>query len=97
MFEKWSLDSMLWVGLVEVGSVHTSNWCLAAESMTAEEPLFSWPDAVLMMGRMNGARSDSTKMVTRSVMVSMSFSSPGILEMMLEMLRTTLSLKTRIG
>ena len=82
MLEKWSLDSILCVGLVEVGSVQTSNWCLAAESMTAEEPLFSWPDAVLMIGRIKGASSDSTKIVTRSVMVSINFSSPGILEMM---------------
>jgi hypothetical protein len=65
--------------------------------MTAEEPLFSWDEAVLMIGRMKGARSDSTNRVTRSVMVSISFSRPGILEMMAEMLRTTLSRKTCEG
>lgn len=85
---------MLCVGLVDVGSVQTSNWCLAAESMTAEDPLFSWVDAVLMIGRMKGASSDSTNSVTRSVMVSISFSRPGILETMAEILRTTLSRKT---
>src|SRR4051812_38673520 len=97
MFAKWSLDSMLCVGLVDEGSVQTSNWCLAAESMTAEEPLLSWADAVLITGRMKGASSDSTNRVTFSVMVSINFSRPGILEMMAEMLRTTLSLKTRMG
>jgi hypothetical protein len=62
--------------------------------MTAEEPLFNWDDAFLMIGRMKGASSDNTKRVTRSVIVSISFSRPGILEMMAEMLRTTLSRKT---
>jgi len=50
-----------------------------------------------MIGRMKGASSDSTKSVTFSVMVSIAFSRPGILDMTAEMLRTTLSLNTRIG
>ena len=65
--------------------------------MTAEEPLFSCDDAVLMIGKMKGASRESTNRVTRSVMVSISFSNPGILEMMAEMLRTTLSRNTLTG
>src|SRR5690349_4615771 len=95
--EKWSLESMECVGSVEVGLFQTSNWCLAEDSRTAEDPVFNCADAVLMMGRTKGARSESTKRVTRSVIVSISFSSPGILETISEMLRTTLSLKTRMG
>lgn len=50
-----------------------------------------------MMGRTNGASRPRMKAVNRSLMVSSSFSSPGILEIMLLMERTILSRKWRIG
>jgi hypothetical protein len=70
---------------------------LAEDSRTAEELSLRNLEALEMRGMMKGARRESTKRVTRSVMVSISFSRPGTLEMMAEMLRTTLSRNSRIG
>lgn len=47
-----------------------------------------------MMGWMNGAIKAMTNMVSRSVMVSRRDSRPGILEIIFEMVRTTLSLSS---
>jgi hypothetical protein len=60
--------------------------------MTPEEPACNELEAALMMGRMNGARSDITNTVSVSVTLSTSVSRPGIFSIMDESFRTTLSL-----
>lgn len=60
--------------------------------MTLDEPACNELEAALMMGRMNGARSDITNIVRVSVTFSTSASRPGIFSIIDESFRTTLSL-----
>ena len=65
--------------------------------MTPIEPVCRDLEATLMRGRMKGAKSEKTNRVTVSVILSISFSKPGIFSTIELMRRTTLSLNSRIG
>src|SRR3569833_331229 len=89
--------SMECVGLEQFGLFHGSSWALALALMTPDDPFLRVFITWLMMGRTKGAMRPNTNAVRVSAICSMSFSSPGTLEIAELMAFLILSWKTKIG
>ena len=61
MFEKWSFESIEWVGSVELSLRKTTNCFSLLLWMISEEPVLSSVLTWLMMGSTKGASSEKTK------------------------------------